>query len=301
LRSQHEQKGHGGHSPFHQLQTCIMKNIFSPIIFLLVLAAIFDPTGAMAQYQQPGYSILTTSKAQMKSDVWIDGQLKVINPITLPKLTTTQRNALTAAEGMFIYNTTIDSIQYRNASAWVTAGGGDDENFWMMREDALTPKPGPSEVFIGVNDSVFLFVNREYAFLSTETDTSALTIGVSKNQASITSELNGSQTGKLQLSDTGRIRFYISGSSYYEFPRDTGRVGDVLVVASNDHGGGTVLHWGNGIAEQSSLTAQNDTTGMAAEIEGSDPNTYATIVSLIARVAELENRLQLVGILPEDE
>jgi len=39
--------------------------------------------------------------------------------LTLPRLTTTQRNALTAANGMIIYNTTDSKFQGYAGGAWV--------------------------------------------------------------------------------------------------------------------------------------------------------------------------------------
>lgn len=38
--------------------------------------------------------------------------------LRLPVLSTTQRNALTALEGMLIFNTTVDSLQFYNGTAW---------------------------------------------------------------------------------------------------------------------------------------------------------------------------------------
>jgi len=44
--------------------------------------------------------------------------------IKLLSLTTVQRDALTAANGMLIYNTTTATVQKREAGAWVDSGGG---------------------------------------------------------------------------------------------------------------------------------------------------------------------------------
>jgi len=41
----------------------------------------------------------------------------------LPQLTTTQRNALTAANGMLIYNTTASKLQGYEGGAWVNLNG----------------------------------------------------------------------------------------------------------------------------------------------------------------------------------
>lgn len=45
--------------------------------------------------------------------------------VLLNRLTTTQRDALTGAEGHWLYNTTITAPQYFNGSAWVSMGSGD--------------------------------------------------------------------------------------------------------------------------------------------------------------------------------
>ena len=39
-----------------------------------------------------------------------------------PKMTTTERNALTAATGMLIYNTTTNLLNHYNGSAWLAVG-----------------------------------------------------------------------------------------------------------------------------------------------------------------------------------
>jgi hypothetical protein len=49
----------------------------------------------------------------------INGNVTTVNSVMkITPMTTTQRNALTASQGMIIYNSTIDSIQIRTASAW---------------------------------------------------------------------------------------------------------------------------------------------------------------------------------------
>ena len=45
--------------------------------------------------------------------------------ILLPRLSTTQRDALTAADGMVVYNTTTSTMQKRENGAWANMGGTD--------------------------------------------------------------------------------------------------------------------------------------------------------------------------------
>ena len=40
--------------------------------------------------------------------------------LIVPRMTTSQRNALTAVNGMIIYNTTTNQFNFYEASAWVT-------------------------------------------------------------------------------------------------------------------------------------------------------------------------------------
>jgi hypothetical protein len=66
--------------------------------------------------------------AAFNAGITADGPVTVNNGLTvtttsaaftLPRMTTTQRNALTAAEGMIIYNTTDDKFQGYAGSSWV--------------------------------------------------------------------------------------------------------------------------------------------------------------------------------------
>ena len=46
----------------------------------------------------------------------------VVPTFVPPKMTTTERNALTAATGMLIYNTTTNLLNHYNGSAWLAVG-----------------------------------------------------------------------------------------------------------------------------------------------------------------------------------
>jgi hypothetical protein len=49
------------------------------------------------------------------------GSVNIVNtPLTLASFTTTERDALTASNGMLIYNTTLNKVQAREAGSWVS-------------------------------------------------------------------------------------------------------------------------------------------------------------------------------------
>ena len=60
-----------------------------------------------------GYAATIALKAPLANPIFTGS-------LTLPKLTTTQETALTAVEGMLIYNTTLHKLRVRTASAWET-------------------------------------------------------------------------------------------------------------------------------------------------------------------------------------
>lgn len=68
----------------------------------------------------------SSSVVQFESEVGIrslgaggDAAITLADPIRLPNLTTAERDALTAANGWLIYNTTTSKIQAYAGSAWV--------------------------------------------------------------------------------------------------------------------------------------------------------------------------------------
>ena len=64
---------------------------------------------------------LSTAKLTVTGDAAVSGSLTVTTTtgaVTLPRMTTTQRNALTAAAGMMIYNTSTNKFQGYDGSAW---------------------------------------------------------------------------------------------------------------------------------------------------------------------------------------
>lgn len=241
-----------------------MRNI---IIALVVLAATFAHPSANCQTIQPGYSVISTAKAQFMSDVYMSGRLNVQKVINLPRYTTTQRNALTASEGMFLYNSTLDSIQYYANGSWRTSAIGTPA-LWTVADFGGIDILYPSATF----------------------DRFALT----KDENRFTFD------GSTVTSRSDTIIFEVNSSKSYRFPSDTGSVGQVLGVSVNGGTGATTLAWVTGITLQDSIISQKDTAGLAAELVAI-PETLSIIQNLIARVMQLENRLQLVGILPEEE
>jgi hypothetical protein len=69
----------------------------------------------VGQWNSAGLSIGTSAPA---TSAKLDVQ-GTTGALLLPRLTTTQRDALTAANGMIIYNTTTNTIQARAGGAWV--------------------------------------------------------------------------------------------------------------------------------------------------------------------------------------
>jgi hypothetical protein len=69
-----------------------------------------------------GYAATIALKAPLASPTFTGGVIisTTTGALTLPKLTTTQETALTAVEGMLIYNTTLHKMRIRTASAWET-------------------------------------------------------------------------------------------------------------------------------------------------------------------------------------
>jgi len=64
---------------------------------------------------------LSTAKLTVTGDAAVNGSLTVTTTtgaVILPRMTTTQRNALTAAAGMMVYNTTDSKFQGYDGSAW---------------------------------------------------------------------------------------------------------------------------------------------------------------------------------------
>jgi len=64
----------------------------------------------------PTSTLDVTGKLKVSAGIELTG---VTQPLTLPRLTTTQRDALTAAEGMMVYNTTTTAFEGYNGTVWV--------------------------------------------------------------------------------------------------------------------------------------------------------------------------------------
>ena len=69
-----------------------------------------------------GYAATIALKAPLASPTFTGGVIinTTTGALTLPKLTSTQETALTAVEGMLIYNTTLHKMRIRTASTWET-------------------------------------------------------------------------------------------------------------------------------------------------------------------------------------
>jgi hypothetical protein len=69
-----------------------------------------------------GYAATIALKAPLASPTFTGGVIitTTTGALTLPRLTTTQKNALTAVEGMLVYDTTLHKMSIRTASVWET-------------------------------------------------------------------------------------------------------------------------------------------------------------------------------------
>jgi len=86
--------------------------------------------GAFAVYTRDGASILEKFRIDEAGRVGIgtiapatSAKLEISSTtgaVLFPRMTTTQRDALTAVDGMVIYNSTLDKLQVRAAAAWVS-------------------------------------------------------------------------------------------------------------------------------------------------------------------------------------
>jgi len=75
--------------------------------------------------------------------------------ILFPRLSTLQRNAIISpVQGLVIYNTTVDSIQYRGISSWVNV---DNISPWGLRGNSGTTS---TSNFIGTKDDVDVIIRR---------------------------------------------------------------------------------------------------------------------------------------------
>ena len=95
---------------------------------------------------------IAAADAMLKSGATMTGKLQfsgtTFAPIELLSLTTTERNALTPAEGDLIYNETDSQIQGYMGAAWANlgagAGGGDpDQNLWSSIQADSGSNPVP--------------------------------------------------------------------------------------------------------------------------------------------------------------
>jgi hypothetical protein len=88
-------------------------------------AAEIQPPDRIATNAPYGFTVqgtLTAADATFSSTVQVNNALTVTSTsaaLTVPRMTTTQRDALTAAVGMIIYNTTDSKFQGYAGSSWV--------------------------------------------------------------------------------------------------------------------------------------------------------------------------------------
>lgn len=166
--------------------------------------------------------------------------LKATNKgILIPRLSTTQKIAIiNPAKGLLVYDTTLQEYSYFKDTAWVKLGGG---NFNISGN--------PNEVlFFDSAGNVSSYNKFQYHVSDNE-----FLIQVPNGAGG--AELKGKNTeltlkGKkiqLEADSLEGIAFELKGNNTYKyvFPRDTGSVGQVLGVSTNDGNGNTQLDWVN--------------------------------------------------------
>jgi hypothetical protein len=75
-------------------------------------------TDTGANLRHVGAAVFGANAAPTNASVGVEIQ-STTRAFLLPRMTTTQRNALTAVDGMMVYNTTTATSQHRQAGAWV--------------------------------------------------------------------------------------------------------------------------------------------------------------------------------------
>lgn len=139
-----------------------------------------------------------------RSDIKFTGTLK------LPTKTTTQRNALTAAEGMVIYNTTLDSVQVYRNSSWVTIGGAGASNYWTLNSNQLRPSVEHDGFFASSGGDyeypAELLLNNVTGGIYRQTLTSRSEVGINADSAFMKVHLSGDTSLILVEEDTIKIR-----------------------------------------------------------------------------------------------
>lgn len=113
-------------------------------------------------YSIPAYAQISTSCIQDPNQPWcrngniIQPTINTNTAVKIPSMTTTQRNALTGANGLMIYNTTTSSFQKYENGAWVDmAGGGSGDVTDVLgttHEITMTNSAGPQPQ-VGISTS----------------------------------------------------------------------------------------------------------------------------------------------------
>lgn len=85
------------------------------------LISIYSDDSA-AEVRHAGPAVFGAAAAPTNSSVGLEVQSTTL-ALLVSSMTTTQRNALTAANGMVIYNTTTGAFNFREGGAWVTGSG----------------------------------------------------------------------------------------------------------------------------------------------------------------------------------
>jgi hypothetical protein len=181
---------------------------------LFVLANSSDNTGAI---RSNAMTVLFNGRTQInttgfsnslsQSNVTPKAALEVVSTNTgvlLPKLTTTQRNAIASGDllnGLLLYNTDSNAFQYYNGSSWQAVGSNAATGGWASSGNSGT---NPATNFVGTTDTQRLVFRTDDIERMTILNNGAVGIGTSSVPADGVLAVNGTiYTTKVKVTQIG--------------------------------------------------------------------------------------------------
>lgn len=144
-----------------------------------------------------------------------------IKPMLLPRLTTAQRNAVTAAEGMLVFDTDLDTVYQYTGAAWSTFGG--------------TTPPASSVVFTPYGSIAATTVQAALQELDDETVKKTSGTGSALLPAGTTAQRDGSPTtGATRWNSTLSIWEGWNGSAWAVFGTTGKQVTSICMAVSDE-------------------------------------------------------------------